>query len=210
MNAMRIYLIRHGETQWNKEGIFRGLSDVPLNESGKAHARALGRYFSHIPLQAIYASRLSRAMDTAQAIANGQKRAHSVFAEEGFVDIHRGTWEGLKHRQAERRYPKLYRQWFKTPQAVKFPGGNSLNDVQRAARAALDRIHHQRRKGDVAIVSHHIVIRALLCSLLDLKLSHFRRFEVFPGSISEMRYEYGHWVLYGLNDISHLGKGVKS
>jgi broad specificity phosphatase PhoE len=56
------------------------------------------------------------------------------------------------------------------------------------------------------VVTHHVVIRALLCSLLDLDLSHFRRFEVFPASISQLVFEYDRWVLYRLNDVCHLAK----
>lgn len=201
----RVLLIRHGETEWNKQGIFRGIADVPLNGRGARQAEAIGKTLAGTGLRAIYASRLVRASDTAQAIASRQASGIAVTPEDAFVDIHRGEWEGLTHDQAREKYPELYKRWFASPQDVRFPGGDSLRDVQRRARAALDRIARELAGSELAVVTHHVVIRALLCSLLDLELSHFRRFEAYPGSITEARFEYDHWVLYRLNDVCHLG-----
>ena len=70
-SGMRLFLVRHGETDWNKNGIFRGTSDVPLNDVGRAQVASLGKALSDIPIRKIYSSHLSRALDTAKAIARG-------------------------------------------------------------------------------------------------------------------------------------------
>jgi len=204
MANTHLYLVRHGETDWNKQGKFRGFSDVPLNAAGKAQAQALGRCFSSIPIRAIHASKLARALETAKGIARGQESEKIIYAEDGLADINRGEWAGLTHQQAQEKFPELYDKWFSIPQEVCFPGGNCLPDIQRSARGTVDRIINGTNGSSLVVVTHHVVIRALLCSLLDLGLSNFQRFEVFPASVSELRFEYGRWVLYRLNDTCHL------
>jgi probable phosphoglycerate mutase len=208
VKSTRLYLVRHGETDWNKQGIFRGLSDVPLNAVGKTQAQALGRWFSGIPIRAIHASRLARALETAKAIAKGQESEKIIYAEDGLIDINRGEWAGLTHPQAKKKFPDLYEKWFSAPQEVRFPGGGCLQEILRQARGTVDRLVKGTSGSSFVVVTHHVVIRALLCSLLDLDLSNFRRFEAFPASVSELRFEYGRWVLYRLNDTCHLGEGA--
>jgi probable phosphoglycerate mutase len=208
MTNTHLYLVRHGETDWNTQGIFRGLSDIPLNARGKTQAQALGRCFAGVPIRAIHASKLARALETARGIAGGQESEKILYAEDGLADINRGEWAGLTHRQAKEKFPELYDKWFAAPQEVCFPGGGCLNEVMSKARGTVDRIMDGTSGSSLVVVTHHVVIRALLCSLLDLDLSNFRRFEVFPASVSELRFEYGRWVLYRLNDTCHLGEGT--
>jgi len=208
--ATRIFLVRHGQTEWNKQSIFRGLSDVALDATGQAQAKALGRYFTGIPLHAIFTSRLVRAQATAQAIFDAQSEHQKVpplHVEEGLTDLDRGEWEGLSHEAAKEKYPALYKEWFTNPASVSFPGGTSLKDVQRKAWHAFERISREAEGISVALVSHHIVLRVLLCSLFNLDLNRFRQFEVEPASISEIRLEFGQLVLYRLNETSHM-KGL--
>jgi broad specificity phosphatase PhoE len=215
----RIFLIRHGQTEWNTQGIFRGLSDVALSARGLDEAKALGQYFSKIPLDAIYTSRLKRAQDTAQAIADAQPprsgeprqtfgrpphKVSLVHVEEGLTDIHRGLWEGLSHEQVQEKYPALYKEWFENPAAVSFPGGESLKNIQRKACGAFDRISRQADGQTIALVSHHVIIRVILCSLLNMDLNRFRQLEVETGSITEIRALYGQRVLFRLNETGHL------
>jgi len=115
----------------------------------------------------------------------------------------------LTHKEAQDKYPELYDKWLLSPQDVRFPGGDSLREVQSRARRAVDEVAAQA-DGDVVVVTHHVIIRALLCSMLRLDLSHFRNFEAFPASISELVFEYERWVLYRLNDVSHLAQAGRS
>lgn len=206
---MRLFLVRHGETDWNKKGIFRGTADVPLSDTGRAQVASLGKAFFDNPIRKIYSSPLSRALDTAKAIARGHRQERIITIDEGLTDIDRGKWEGLTHQQAKEKYPELYEKWLLTPQEVQFPGGNTLPHIQNQARAVIDRIQREL-DGDVVVITHHVVIRALLCSLLDINLSHFRSFEAFPASIGQLRFEYSKWVLYRLNDVCHLAETKKS
>ena len=128
---IRVYLVRHGTTDWNKEEIFRGRLDCKLNETGQAEARALAEYFTDIPLQAIYSSPLSRAMGTAQAVA--EAKGLRVIPEPDFIDIDFGEWQGLPLKEVREKYADLYRLWRERPEAIHFPGREDL--AQMKARA---------------------------------------------------------------------------
>lgn len=202
-SSKRIFLVRHGETDWNKQDVFRGHTDVPLNAAGRAQAEALGRRFARVPLRSIHTSRLSRAMDVAKAIAQSQESPLAVQVEEGLLDIHRGQWEGLSRDEARKKFPELYRKWQADPVKTHYPGGDSLRSVQHRAWNFLDQMIGAGA-GDALLVSHDIVIRVLFCSLLNLDLSFMGRFEVQPASISEIRTDGGRPILCRINDICHL------
>jgi probable phosphoglycerate mutase len=204
MKTIRLFIVRHGETEWNRQGIFRGLSDVPLSETGTSQAKKLGLVLATMPVSAIYSSRLVRAWKTAEAIAWNRKRRVTVRADRGLLDIHFGRLAGLTHKQAGTAFPTVHKRWFINPEAVSFPGGESLKNVGARARKTINRIAGGADGGNVIVVTHQVVIRAILCRLLGISLSHFRRFEIQPASISEARFEYGKWVLYRLNDVCHL------
>jgi len=206
MSTTRICLIRHGETEWNRRQIFRGISDMPLNENGRKQAEALGRRFASVSLRSIYASKLSRALETAKAIAGNQGDKNIITVDEGLTDIHRGEWEGVAHDEVKKKYPDLYAKWFQSPHEVRFPGGESLQNVQRRAWKSFDAIRRSAKGSDVAVVSHHVVLRTILCGLFGLDLTHFRQFELHPASISEILLEQDTWVLRRLNDTGHLDK----
>lgn len=179
MAVTRVFLVRHGETDWKKENRFRGVTDVPLNDAGRAQIKAVGRFFAGRDLSTVYASPLSRTLDTAKALA-GRRNAEKVRLDDGLKDINRAEWEGLTYDQARDKFPKLYKQWLTAPHEVRFPGGESLVDVRRRTWTAFQRVVQKDPGPDVAVVSHHIVFRVILCSLLGMELSRFRQFELAP------------------------------
>src|SRR4030043_1211565 len=109
----RVYLVRHGTTEWNKEEIFRGGVDCQLNETGRAEAKALAEYFRDANLHGVYSSPLSRAEETARAIA--AMKSLQVIPESAFIDIDFGEWHGLPLREVKEKYPALYRTWRERP-----------------------------------------------------------------------------------------------
>src|SRR4030042_3488646 len=104
-----IYLIRHGQTAWNREEIFRGRTDVPLDQTGLRQAELAGEYFKGKEIHAIYSSPLARAWQTAQKIAN----LYSLRVQplEGIIDMGFGNWEGHPHDEIKKMDPETYRQW---------------------------------------------------------------------------------------------------
>ena len=137
--TVRIILVRHGETEWNRTHRFQGRSNVPLNEKGKKQARALALALKDEPLSAIYSSPLLRAMETANFI----KVFHPsvpLFGEPGLVEMDLGDFEGLEAQHWATKYPDFLKTWQEHPASVKMPGGENLSEVQVRALDALERI----------------------------------------------------------------------
>ena len=133
-----IYLVRHGQTAWNKEEIFRGRTDIPLDETGLRQAELAGEYFKEIPLQGIYSSPLSRAWQTAERIA--KHRGLKVQPLDGLIDMSFGNWEGRSLQEVREMDAERYRQWREEPHLLRLPGGEGLDEVRIRAMVALKEI----------------------------------------------------------------------
>ena len=133
-----IYLVRHGQTAWNKEEIFRGRTDVPLDEIGLKQAELAGQYFKGMEIHAIFSSPLSRAWQTAEKVAEFHNL--KVQSLQGIVDMSFGNWEGHPHQEIRQTDSKTYRQWVETPHLVRLPGGEGLDDVRVRAMASLEEV----------------------------------------------------------------------
>ena len=198
----RVYLVRHGTTEWNKEEIFRGRLDCKLNETGQAEARALAGYFTAIPLQAIYSSPLSRAMGTAQPIA--EAKGLRVIPEPDFIDLDFGEWQGLPLKEVGERYSDLYRLWQEHPEAIHFPGGENLAQVRARAWEGLQKILRDNPEGNVLILSHRVVTKILLCAVLGLENSYFWKIRQDTTAVNCFEYNRGSFVASLINDTCHL------
>ncbi len=203
MSATRFIFVRHGETESNRRFVFRGRAEIPLNERGRRQAAAAGKSLVGIRVAAIYASPLGRTVETAQAIQKAIG-CRKLVIEEGLNELDRGVWQGLTRAQAKRRYPKIYEAWYQHPAQASFPQGESLRGAQRRIRAAFDRIQRTCPRETAIVVSHTVVLRALLCSLLEISLNRLQSFDLSPASISKVDYEFGHYMIRSLNDCCHL------
>ncbi len=199
----RIVLVRHGQTAWNRESRFRGQADVELNELGLKQAQATGRYLAaRWPVAAVYASRMGRAMRTAEAIA----RAQGLTAQplEGLLDIDFGEWQGLSPDEVAQRYPDLYRAWLEAPHTVRVPGGEGLDDVRSRVVAGLEEVIARHEGEAVVLVSHTVVNRVLLCAVLGLGNDHFWRLGQETCAVNVFDAENGTFTVILLNDTCHL------
>jgi broad specificity phosphatase PhoE len=197
----KLILVRHGETVWNVEKIYRGRADVNLDEVGIEQAELLGKYLSNWELEAIYSSPLRRALDTANIIAHYQKIV--VHIAEGLIDFDYGEWQSLPEQEAKGLYPTLHNEWHNNPHKVKMPGGESLEDVRRRAIEVVSDVL-SKYQGSVVLVSHRVVNKVLICSLLGLDNSYFWNIKQDVGGITIFNYVDGRFVLTRHNDISHL------
>jgi broad specificity phosphatase PhoE len=203
----KLILARHGETVWNVEKIYRGRTDVNLDEVGIKQAELLGKYLSNWELEAIYSSPLKRALDTANIVARYQKIG--VHVAEGLVDFDYGEWQSLPEEEAKRLYPTLHNEWHNNPHKVKMPGGESLEDVRKRAVAIVNDVL-PKYQGSILLVSHRVVNKVLICSLLGLDNSHFWNINLDVGGITIFNYVDGRFVLTRHNDTSHLKELQKS
>lgn len=198
----RIFLIRHGRTEWNRQEIFRGRADVLLDDVGLKQAAALAGRLAGVGLLAVYSSPLQRALATAECV--GRSGGLQPQAVEELTDMSYGAWEGQHHVQVRERDPDLYARWLSEPHLVRPPGGETLAEVRRRATAALDRVALSHPHDTVAVVSHRVVNKVLLCAALGLGDDGFWRIRQDTACLNILEYENGHITVGLLNDTCHL------
>jgi len=197
-----IYLVRHGQTAWNKEEIFRGRTDVPLDETGLRQAELAGEYFREISLQGIYSSPLSRAWQTAEQIARTQNLKVQPLA--GLIDMSFGKWEGRPLQEVREMDQERYRQWRDEPHLFKLPDGESLDEIRIRAMATLEEMIKKHPEEAIVLVSHRVVNKVLLCGVLGIDNSHFWQIAQDTTAINLIQYNRGRYVLSLMNETCHL------
>jgi alpha-ribazole phosphatase len=206
----QIFLIRHGESEWNSSRRYTGQRDVPLSDLGKKQAQRLAERLKDAGLAAVYTSPLRRARETAQAI--GQLARVPVILEPGLKEIHHGLWEGLTAEQVSAQFPAEYALWRTQPHRVTMPQGESLAEVAARAEATWRRVVAEQRGSKIAVCSHDAVMRVLLLIALGLALEHFWKWGFGNASLTviEARGDAANdFRLVCLNDTAHLA-GVYS
>jgi broad specificity phosphatase PhoE len=143
-----ILLARHGETDWNRDGIWQGWADPPLNETGRAQARELAEQLRHVPFDAVHASDLRRASETAKIVA--APHGVPVIADAGLREIDIGSWSGLTRAEIEQRFPDGER-----------PDGETRDEHAARVLAAVERIARANTGRRVLLVTHGGTMRAL-------------------------------------------------
>ena len=197
-----VYVVRHGETAWNKEEIFRGRTDISLNDIGFREAELVGEYLKGKDIHVIYSSPLSRAMETARRIA--QVFNLKVQPLEGIIDMSFGKWEGLPLKEVQTRDGELYRQWREQPHLVTLPGGESLDEVRVRAMAALEEVIQYRKGMNIVLVSHRVINKVIICGILGIDNSHFWQIGQGTAAVNLIQYKEGKYILSLLNETCHL------
>ena len=199
---MRIILVRHGQTDANREGRFQGASDAPLNQTGLCQAQALGRRLSSEDLDAVYSSPQTRALQTASPIA----RAHSLSIDplQDLRELDIGDLDGLRGPDLRERYPYVLEQWRVNVGALTMPGGESIVGLQERTWNAVLHIRDIHSQGTVAAISHNFAIQSILLKALGMDLRNFQRIRQDLAAITELDFTNGDPVLRSLNDRCHL------
>ncbi|MFN0094086.1 MAG: histidine phosphatase family protein [Dehalococcoidia bacterium] len=198
---MDLYLIRHGETAYNRDGLGLGRADIPLTEHGQRQAAALGARFATKPFDQIVVSPLQRAGATAAALA-GAGVPLTVDADLTEMDV--GETEGMSFAAMRERFPEFLGQWATGEDAgLAMPGGESLNDVVSRVRRTLSRLEGFEGK-TVAVVSHNFVLRLMLCELLAMPAASFRSFGSDLAGVSHLSKRRGRVYVHTINDRCHL------
>ena len=200
----RFILIRHGQTVWHSDGVERaeGRAEVDLDEEGVRQARATAARLNSWEISVIYSSPLKRALSTASILA--ARRGLAAQSEPGLIDIDYGKWQGMTHPEAQADDPNLYSLWLKKPQLVTFPGGEGLVDVRTRVVSAIETLTPKHDGQTVVLVSHKVVIKALLCHFLGLGDSHFWRFQQGFCALNVVEVDGSSAVVHLINDACHL------
>jgi broad specificity phosphatase PhoE len=191
-----LYLVRHPPTT-AAPGHCYGRTDLPLSEGGRRAALELAESFAALRVDAIYASPLQRARDTAEPI--GRATGHEVTTLDDLAEIDFGAFESRAFDDIASENPGVYEEWMSSPSAVQFPRGESYVDLKRRAGGALGEIRGRHPGQRVAVVSHVGPIRAILADALGLKDELVFRFDVVEGSVAVVEWRAGVACLRALN-----------
>jgi broad specificity phosphatase PhoE len=198
-----LLIVRHGQTAWNKDLHFRGRADLTLDETGLHQAEAVGRRIAaEFQPAVVLSSPLQRARQTAEVIARNLNL--TVQPESKLVDIDYGEFTGLSPAEAEAKFQEFYRAWLNVPHIVRFPQGESLDDVRSRLTDLVRQVTELYPNQQVVLVSHQIVCQVFLCALLGIHNGHFSHFRVDTGSLTVFELDQGRATLVAANDTAHL------
>jgi phosphoserine phosphatase len=200
----KIVLTRHGHVEWLAPERFRGRADLPLTEQGVGEARAASRRIGATwRVTAVYTSPMSRSLRTAQIIA----QPFSLDAQplDAMTDIDYGQWQGLTPDEARAQWPKEVDLWYRRPDLVRIPGGESLQDVLARVAHALRVIVGRHPDETVVLVGHESVNRVILLHALELPLSRYWLLTQAPCAINQMIAARDGFSVRSLNETCHLG-----
>lgn len=180
-----LLIVRHGHVEGIEPERFRGRTDVPLTPEGEAQAAAVAkRIAGSWKPKAIYTSPLRRCIFTGAAIARAVRVAPKVL--ESLLDIAYGSWQWKTHDQVAAEDPFRLELWYKSPQLVRAPGGESLQDVAVRAADALRFAMDYHANDTIVFVTHDTVIRVMLLQILGIALDGYWRIEQRPSALNEI------------------------
>ena len=200
---MKFYLVRHGETEWNKLGRFQGQYDTLLNDAGVEQARIIGQAAREWDLTAVYSSPLTRTMQVANEV--GGPLGLPVNAREGLMELGLGELEGVTGSEMRAGWPQVYTTWNSSPERVEMPGGESLATLEeRSWKVILELQESHGPEDNLAIISHNFTIRAICGKVLGMPLANFHRLRLALGSVSVFQIDARGPCMLTYNSTCHL------
>ncbi|GLC31480.1 alpha-ribazole phosphatase [Clostridium omnivorum] len=194
---MNIYLVRHGETEENKNRYYYGSLDVSLNENGITQAKKAGKALKHIIFDKLYVSERIRTKETAE-LALGNDIA--AVKDSRINEMSFGVFEGKTYEEIKKLYPKDYKCWEEDWMDFAPNGGESYRDFYNRVESFMDELIKNPCE-NVLVVTHGGVIRSIYCYVLNGKLDLYWKFSSKNGDISLIKYEYGNIFI---DSITHI------
>jgi len=194
-----IYVARHGETDWNREGRYQGRRESNLTQTGMAQAGALAGALAQEPIARVIASPLSRCIETARPLA--QRLGVELEVDRDLIEIAHGTWEGRLRSAIEREDPAEMQTWREHPERIQFQGGESLSDVRDRWRAFTQRLDDA---DGIAIVTHDVIVRLAILEGMGAPLAALWQPRVVNGGYAVFRGR-GSWEVLDACVDDHLG-----
>jgi broad specificity phosphatase PhoE len=201
---MRLFVVRHGATEWSHARRFAGWRDIPLSDEGRRQCEAVAHALAPNPAAAVWASPLERARASAAIVAKPHRleiRLDDAFREMGF-----GQWEGLTRDEVAARFPREWRVWSASPPHFAAPDGETLAAVAERVGAGLDALRNEHDGQTVILVTHAIVTRLIVLAALGLGPDRLWAIEASPGGISELEYGKDWVTVHRMNTLAHLGE----
>ncbi len=181
---MKIYLVRHGETDWNLRGIFYGWTDCDINETGIGQAHQLKNFFDSLEYDGIYASDLLRATHTAEIIS--ENRNMEVQRMSCFRELFYGDWENKESTYIKENHGDTLKRWMQEWQSSTLPGGEAFQEFYKRVTEGLLQVIKENKSKNIIIVSHNGPMSAMLCYLTGAGPDGFWRFFSEQGCYSSV------------------------
>ncbi len=197
-----IYIVRHGQTEWNILGKTQGHGDSDLTAKGREQAELLAGSMTKYPIDYIYSSDLGRAYQTAEIIGN--KLNVQIEKTEALREMNFGTWEGRIIKDIMEEDPELYRRWRNEPHLAKIPQGETLDEIKERTDAFIKEINEKYDGKHIVLVTHSLCARIMLLSFLDSSVQNIYRINQGNTALNiiELR-DYGP-VVMKMNDTTHI------
>ena len=199
---MKLILVRHGETDWNKSQRVQGRSDIELNNNGIQEAKLLGLSLKDEKIDAFYASPLKRAITTAAIVASYHHG--TVITDERLCELDQGKFEGMKYSELREHYRDFLMDWGKKPSEMTMPNGESLIQLQERAWDFVTEMQSKHNDKCILVVGHNFTNIVIICKALDTELSQFRSVRQDRTAKTIILFENSGATVTCLNDISHL------
>ena len=177
-----LFLVRHGETDWNRSGQIMGEQPVPMNQNGEAQVKQLATFLKSRSIHALYSSPVARALQTAEILASALQVP--VTADRGLTEINVGEWEGRYWKHLTDDFAR--QQFYSRPEEARPPGGETLSEVQIRAVAAVERARTREGADRLLFVSHADVVRTILAHYLRLDLKTVRQLRIDHASLTAL------------------------
>ena len=202
MNEATLLVVRHGETPWNREKRMQGTTDTQLSDVGREQARALGRRLAGRGFTALYTSDLTRARDTARAIAEHAGR--EIVTDPRLQERRFGIFEGLTVEEIVARYPEEHARFASRDPDYAVPRGESARSFTQRCIGCLAEIAVRHRGAEVVVVTHGLVLDSLYRAAHGLDHGARRPVPLINASLNVFGYDGAAWRLEVWGDISHL------
>mgnify|MGYP000040504373 CR=1 FL=1 len=201
----KVYLVRHGETEWNASSKVQGNMDTELNDKGIKQAELVALRLAKENIDVLYTSSLKRAKATAEMIGKQIKLEVNELHE--FREICLGPWEGLTLKEINESYTEHYRIYRESPSDFNMPGAETFLQVSERFCNAINNITTQNKDKNIVIVSHGAAIKAAIITILGIDIVHYNKFRIDNASISILNFSdkyHNGVVVECLNNISHM------
>ena len=202
MNTAEVIVVRHGESEWNREGRQQGHLDSGLSARGKAQAEAIAHRLAERSFAALYSSDLGRAHQTAKIIAD--VTGHTAILDARLRERNLGIFEGLTWPEIEQRYPEDCRSFRTGDPDYVIPNGESARRRFCRTVGCLEEIAGNHAGEVIVIVAHGGVLSGLFRKALGIPLEAPRRFRLWNAGLNTFFFEDGSWTLGSWGDVAHL------
>lgn len=203
----KIILIRHGECEGNREGLFRGRNDFPLNELGIVQAKELAIEMKQFKPTRLFSSPLKRALQTARFI--NEECNIKIEIDDRLNNIELGPWEGKTKQSIAEKYPEQWKIWLQNPEELEVAGIETMDQIQNRTKKVMDNIINNLAGETVIIVSHRAILKPLVASCLKICKPYFWRTHIDTAAYSILNYEKERgYTLIQSNQTRHLSEYI--